>query len=180
VDDISTDHSFVTDWFTQFCSDAGGGHDTFRWLDGGPAGRMMLEILTDAASELFCSAILAAHLRRFGAQRFASNKFWVRCEWAKFDLSYGIARETFSDWDKAWARGITGDLGTIEVKVIYKHYAESKYLAKVADLAAQLQARRRQIAAWRASGPQDGGKETYGYYGLLLRNRSAEYLSREG
>ncbi len=156
----------VEKWFAAFCEEAKG--DTpFIWPDSGSMGHMMIEALSDSSNELFCTAILARHMRRYAAKQ-TLERFWVRCEWTKFDLSYGVATEPFSDWNEAWNRGITGDLGTIEVKVIYDHYASSMIKAKINDLVSQLAARRQQVENWRRPKPISGKQKSLGYHGLII------------
>lgn len=89
--------------------------------------RMLVEALSDASAEQFLNPLVAMHLRRFGsawARRAgdAGKVFWVRGEWEKVDLSYGLAAPfNHEDWDRAWCDGATGDLGQIETKVCYTH-----------------------------------------------------------
>jgi hypothetical protein len=104
----------------------------------------LLEALSDSAPEQYINPILASSLRHFG-QRLAMKEaaeqcFWVRSEWEKVDISYGLA-EPFDvgaeGWDTPWWDGVTGDLGTIEVKVCY----DGHHRGRATILADQLRVR---------------------------------------
>ena len=107
--------------------------------------RAVLEALSDASAEQFLNPLVASHLRRFGALHARlvapERMFWVRSEWEKVDISYGLAtpfRPGPRAWDNAWASGATGDIGQCEVKVCYTHL----YAGKMKRLAGQLEVRR--------------------------------------
>ncbi len=116
-------------------------------------GAYLLEVLSDAANELCVVGYLATHLRAYGRRfHYAGNDmFWVRSEWCKFDLCFGAATARFTDWNQAWNDGTTGDLGCIEVKIIYEHFPDEKQLGLGDRLAGQLETNRRQTQAWRGT-----------------------------
>lgn len=127
--------------------------------------RLISEALSDASAELFLNPLMASHLRRFGsklAKESGSDRvFWVRCEWAKVDISFGLA-EPFSlsvdGWNQAWQNGTTGDLGQCEVKVCYTHL----HAGRIKTLAGQLAERRE-----RDRSPAAPGSEGLRYFGLV-------------
>ncbi|MBN1205454.1 MAG: hypothetical protein JXB05_11075 [Myxococcaceae bacterium] len=125
--------AFLDGWFSSFCD----------WL-AVDRGREVLEVLSDAAQELYVNALAAHHLRHYGRRHTAlkdpprGQLFWARCEWGKTDICCGIAREPIEDWDSDYKRNATGDLALIEAKVIYKHYSPSIKSAKVQELASKL------------------------------------------
>lgn len=127
--------------------------------------RVVLEALSDASAEQLLNPLVASHLRRFGgelARRLAPDRvFWVRSEWAKVDLSYGLAAPfapTPRGWNVAWTTGQTGDLGQCEVKVCYTHL----HLGKLKTLAGQLEDRRERDRLHDAP-----GLEHLRYHGLV-------------
>ena len=98
------------------------------------------------------------HLARTHAPQ---RSFWVRSEWEKVDLSYGLATPFDIHrlgWEKAWHQGDTGDLGQCEVKVCYTHLHEGK----IKTLAGQLEERRARDRNRR--GP---GSNCLRYHGLV-------------
>jgi hypothetical protein len=122
----------------------------------------VVSALSDASAEQLLNPLVASHLRHYGARWAIENgykekTFWVRSEWAKADLSYGLA-EPFDgpsrDWDKAWLDGKTGDVGQCEVKVLYAHYGESKVEHKLKKLEWQLKTRRDVDRTWQKRTPQ--------------------------
>ncbi len=117
-----------------------------HWSGAFRVRRAVLEALSDAGAEQFLNPLVASHLRSFGS-RIASTSapeswFWVRSEWEKVDISYGLAPRRFSGesrgWERAWLSGATGDLGQCEVKVCYTHH----YAGKMGVLRGQLEERR--------------------------------------
>lgn len=128
---------------------------------------LVVSALSDASAEQLLNPLVASHLRHYGARWAIENgyqdkTFWVRSEWAKVDLSYGLA-EPFDgpsrDWDKAWLDKKTGDFGQCEVKVIYAHYSDSVKTTVLEKLANQLQARREY--------DQNRDRLTQQYFGLI-------------
>lgn len=105
-------------------------------------GSEMLEVLSDVASELYCNALVALHLRRYG-RSLGRRLWWARCEWEKVDISFGDARHRFDNWNAAWAQGVTGDEGQIEAKVLYWDYDRAKKIGILKELRKQLYTRRR-------------------------------------
>jgi hypothetical protein len=93
----------LTDWFATLPADLAKRADAPN-MDA-TLGTLLVEVLSDSCNELFCAGLLATRLRRFGAARCAKGHFWVRSEWCKFDLSYGLAPTRFSDWNAAWVSG---------------------------------------------------------------------------
>jgi hypothetical protein len=102
----------------------------------------IVEVLSDSSNEQYLNAITAKHLRAFG-RRACGDRFWARSEWAKTDISYGVAKGPFDDWERAWSAGTTGDVGQIEAKLVYEHFTEATKLAKVQELSRQLEQRRK-------------------------------------
>jgi hypothetical protein len=130
--------------------------------------RTVLETLSDASSEQFLNPLVAIHLRKWGQAKFGPSPtgdlpgwFWVRSEWGKVDISYGIAPKAFSGglqgWDAARHRGNTGDRGQLEVKVCYSHL----YAGRMLKLGSQLLMRRE---AHQASGSD---RPAQAYHGLV-------------
>lgn len=120
----------VNDWY----------RDLLTWMRTA-RGPEALEVQTDCANELYLNALIAMHLRRYGRAR-GFRGWWARCEWAKVDISFGAAETTFDDWDAAWNQGITGDIGQIEAKVLYSHFARSQRTERLEALTRQLKERR--------------------------------------
>ena len=150
---MNLEDTFICTWFKKLCNDLRAMEHPVPWFDRGNAGNLLLEVLLDASNELCVSSFLATHLRRFGRDqncRRTDRWFWVRSEWAKFDLSYGLAFCKFEEWNAAWVVGDTGDLGTIELKVIYDHYDRGTKLKKMDELYRQLVSRRGEIAKSRS------------------------------
>lgn len=160
----------IEDWFTAFVADLRAlvpeqseadekkphlREEDDRW----PSSLMhfILEDLSDSANELLLNAIAAAHLRRHGRKR-QGDGFWVRREWTKTDISYGLAQGQFRDWNLAWWKGTTGDLGQIEAKLCYTHL----YAGRIGALKKQLSARR--VADTNAAKEQ---RRTQSYHGLV-------------
>lgn len=164
------------EWFRTLCADLYDPTAVIKVFGGNRIGSGMLEVLTDASNELFAAGIIAAHLRRFGAAhhpQVANGHFWVRSEWAKFDMCYGIATARFRDWNLAWDNGVTGDCGIIELKVIYSHYDDSKKAEKMDELSRQLKAR--QEAVRKASnGFPNGDVNNLAFHGIVLYVDSTE------
>lgn len=130
----------------------------------------IVEVLSDSSNEQYLNAITAMHLRAFG-RRACGDRFWARSEWAKTDTSYGVAKGPFDDWEQAWSTGITGDLGQIEAKLVYEHFTEAAKLAKVQELARQLEQRRR-----RDRWP---GQQYHGIIWLMQHGASAADMGDE-
>lgn len=111
---------------------------------------LVVSALSDASAEQLLNPLVASHLRHYGARWAIENgyqdkTFWVRSEWAKVDLSYGLAEpfdRNLLSWNRAWLDGKTGDLGQCEVKVLYAHEYESKVKAKLKNLVEQLEKHR--------------------------------------
>lgn len=145
---------FIELWFRSLCGSLRTSTSE-GWLSERRTGQLVLEVFSDSSNELFACGLLATHLRRFGREFFQTpgRQFWVRSEWAKFDLCYGLAHESFRDWNHAWNDGITGDLGTIEVKVVYSTYGTDKIVGTMVTLAQQLATRIRQVFDWRKEAP---------------------------
>lgn len=144
------------DWFDRFCSD----------IDSpSPIRRLVLEALSDAGAEQFLNPLAASNLRRYGAAIAAGTDpdllFWVRSEWEKVDLCYGLAvpfEPTRRGWNSAWEQGKTGDLGQCEAKVCYTHIPAGK----VEELAGQLRQRRQRDQVRRSP-----GLEHLRYHGIV-------------
>jgi len=107
-----------------------------------PRSAEVAEVLSDTSAEPYLNALAARHLRAFGRRRRGS-RFWVRSEWGKTDICYGVASGTFVSWDDAWQLGVTGDLGQIEAKLLYAHYTRAQRAERLGKLASQLDARAR-------------------------------------
>ena len=120
-------------------------------------GREALEIQSDCSNELYLNALTALHLRRYGRAR-DFPLWWVRCEWAKVDISFGMAKEQFQNWNAAWNNGKTGDIGQIEGKVLYWHHSKSACCFKLCDLRRELDDRRKKDV---------GHREWQLYFGLV-------------
>lgn len=90
------------------------------WMQG--RSEETIEIVTDAAAELYLNCLTAQHLRLYG-RTHGPEKLWARREWGLTDISFGKATRNFTDtvkaWDSAWKKGLTGDLGQIEAKLVY-------------------------------------------------------------
>lgn len=169
-------------WFDSWCQQLGsqdGEPSDERWVFS--LRRTILEALSDASSEQFLNPLVASHLRHFGRrladQHVKERWFWVRSEWTKVDLSYGLA-ENFDihrhgAWDRQWATGGTGDLGQCEVKVCYAHL----YADKIETLAAQLVERR---ARDRRGHAPDAEKQTYHGVIWLFEHGDANEIRRVG
>lgn len=127
----------VAPWFTAFVD----------WLRTGPNARELIEVLSDSSNELHANALVARHMRSYG-QRL-HERFWVRTEWDKCDISFGIATKLIEEWETAWVNNQTGDLGVIEAKVLYSHYTRSKVVSKASQLAAKLEDTAKHSPAWR-------------------------------
>lgn len=128
-------------WFDTFVNDIGicelsPGGDTHAFPQNMKS--LIIEVLSDASNEQFLNGLMASHLRHWGRKEYDNDLFWARSEWHKTDVSYGLATQSFSyrgrGWDSAWHKGITGDIGQIEVKVCYSHL----YSGKILQLASQL------------------------------------------
>ncbi|MEN9796372.1 MAG: hypothetical protein RL653_68 [Pseudomonadota bacterium] len=126
---------------------------------------MLLEALSDASAEQFLNPLVASHLRNHGgrlAKAVKANKvFWVRSEWEKVDLCYGLAdpfKPTPEGWASSWRTGATGDLGQCEVKVCYTHL----YAGKIETLAGQLEERRERDKSYDAP-----NRKRLRYHGLI-------------
>ena len=137
----------IEHWFDAFCrqlsSDPVPTGDEETWTFS--FRRSVLEALSDSSAELFLNPLMASHLRHFGrhlARQHAPEKwFWVRSEWDKTDLAYGLATPfdaAHHGWERAWSSGITGDLGQIEAKVCYTHFDAGQ----IGTLAKQLRTRK--------------------------------------
>ena len=134
---------FIEGWFDAFVAWLGrpapGGSDAPSPIE---MGEFLVETLSDASNELAATAVAAAHLRRYGRSRFESiptpRLFWSRSEWGKWDLTYGVADRRFADWDVAWSADDVGEMGVMEAKVVYRHFATSKRRALAGVLANQL------------------------------------------
>lgn len=120
---------------------------------------LVLEALSDASAEQFLNPLVANSLRHFGgelAARLAPKRvFWVRSEWEKVDLSYGLAepfKPTTSGWELAWRAGKTGDLGQCEVKVCHTNLRAGRLKTRLKTLAGQLEDRRDRDRAREAPG----------------------------
>lgn len=142
--------------------------------------RAVLEALSDAGAEQFLNPLIAGHLRRFGgqlAQAHAPERwFWVRSEWEKVDISYGLATHFSGDsggWNRAWDAGKTGDMGQCEVKVCYVHHCAGQIMA----LAAQLKQRRDRDVRRKAP-----GRDALQYHGVvwLFQHDGAEKMGAIG
>lgn len=120
------EENVVERWFPTFLEELGAGDRLGE----------IAEVVSDCAKELHLNVIAARSLRSFG--RSGNNMFWVRSEWGHVDISYGAAKEAFVDWDKAWTKGATGDLGQIEAKLVYQHLG---FQIPLGTLAQQLQQR---------------------------------------
>lgn len=163
------DNRFIEKWFVTLCRDlrgltAGG------WLQDRSAGTLLLEVLTDSSNELFVAGFVATHLRRFGQRYFggSSGHFWARSEWCKFDLCFGLASDVFDNWNDAWTAGITGDLGTIELKVVYAHYSPGKRKGIMSTLDRQLATRQVQVRQWHAAASAGAITDQTTYHGLVF------------
>jgi hypothetical protein len=131
-------------------------------------GELLAEVLYDCANELFAAGLLATHLRRFGRDSDPLGHFWTRCEWCKFDISYGRAANRFDDWNKAWNRGETGDIGCLELKLLYSHFPTSATTDRVEELKRQMLERQTSTnGRCRLSARSDTSKP-YRYDGLIL------------
>lgn len=154
---------WLVDWFDRWLEVLGPPMETADETWPPPLRRLVTEVASDASPEQFLNPLTAAHLRRHGrklAQDLElSRQFWVRSEWEKVDLSYGLAG-AFSDnnWDRAWSDHETGDLGQCEVKVCYTH----QYKGKVAILADQLTERHKRDQLRKAP-----GRAFQRYHGLI-------------
>lgn len=143
----------------------------------------MLEALSDASAEQFLNPLVASDLRKFGrdlASRCAPERvFWVRSEWDKVDLSYGLAEPfelTHAGWQTARKSGTAGELGKCEVKVCYAHF----YAGKIKCLEKQL--RQRERASMQQSSAYGTPAQGLRYYGLvwLFEHGGAKNLKRVG
>lgn len=159
---FSMDH-----WFDAFCrqlsSDPVPTGDEEIWTLS--FRRSVLEALSDSGAELFLNPLMASHLRHFGrqlARHHAPEKwFWVRSEWDKADLAYGLAAPFDAanhGWNEAWLRGITGDLGQIEAKVCYTHFDAGQ----IRTLADQLRTRKKRD--WQNNAPH---RHRQRYHGVV-------------
>ena len=142
----------IEDWFRDFVAAMKvppKGDPEGTWT---PIAKLAIEALSDASAEQLLNPIAASHLRHYGQERYGHAEegfkgpwFWVRSEWCKVDISYGVANEAFKGgntgrgWDVAWSQKATGDLGLIEAKVCYSHL---DIPSRVGGLAAQLKDRR--------------------------------------
>lgn len=162
-----------------------------RWLDAlgapcladdaawpGRTRRMIAEALSDASAEQFLNPLVASHLRHFGREHASKHTpdrvFWVRSEWDKVDLSYGLSAPfelSTRSWNGASADGTTGDLGQCEVKVCYTHL----HAGKIKTLAGQLEDRRDRDR-------QAPGADALQYHGLvwLFQHGGIDDLRRIG
>lgn len=151
----------LSDWFDAFVSNAATSKE--RQLD-------LVEVLADSANELYVNAVAAMHLRRWGRDWADKTRpgafFWVRTEWEKVDLSYGLAPERFDDWNKAWPMK-TGDLGQIESKLVYDHFSESENAGRVAELRRQIDERRARDESREKSLRLPGHASRQRYHGLI-------------
>lgn len=112
-----------------------------RWLQQPERTAELVEILSDCSSELFLNALTARHMRLYGREHGIA-RLWARCEWAKTDISFGVATQAFQAWDDAWQRQESGDIGQIEAKLVYDGYHPSKRRAMARTLGDELHKRR--------------------------------------
>ena len=152
---------FVNSWFDAWRSALAIRHALAQDADDQlPLRETVLEALSDSSAEQCLSPLLARHMRRFGRRYFEASGlwFWVRSEWEKVDLCYGLAPSAGFpnwNWNTAWTAGHTGDLGQIEAKVLYAHYGESLISDRLKVLGDQLRARRDYGAKTATTRPQD-------------------------
>ncbi len=125
---IASSPSFeISQWFGAFSS----------WMRESEQTDAIIEMLADSANELLLNPFTALHMRRYGRANGITN-LWARCEWAKADISVGVASKKFSDWNSARSNNEMGALGHIEVKLLYGHYAEKDKISRLETLQAQL------------------------------------------
>lgn len=160
----------IENWFDALRADLGkpSTHDA-AWPP--TVRRFILEALSDAAAEQFLNPIVANHLRLFGGNVVEKHgmsperMFWVRSEWEKIDLSYGLAlpfTPTSVGWEQAWRAGTSGELGQVEAKVCYAHLRTADLKGQIKKLSRQLKARRA-YDLWQKS-PH---REKLRYHGLV-------------
>ena len=139
---------FLLDWYRAF----------LQWLRQPEHTTEIIEVLSDCSSELFLNALTARHIRLYGRERGIA-RLWARCEWAKTDISFGVATQAFNEWEGAWTRKETGDIGQIEAKLVYHGYQPGKRLAMARKLRDELRRRRK--------ADRDAGRQGQCYLGLV-------------
>ena len=132
------------------------------WLraEGGQRGREAVEVLSDVSGEPYLNAVAARHLHRYGRERKGVG-FWVRSEWEKVDISYGMSSQRLESWAAGRRSGWMGDLGQIEVKVLYTTSGKAKkYFESTIDVLGR-QLRDRQKRGLARSPPSHGRPPEY-------------------
>ncbi len=95
--------------------------------------------MSDSAREELLNSYVAWHMRKH-AQEEKKALFWARCEWAGIDVTFGVAKEPFADWEQAWRAELDGEQGVLECKLIYGHQNDAAN--KIGCAVKQLRARR--------------------------------------
>ncbi|MCC6993525.1 MAG: hypothetical protein IT370_02735 [Deltaproteobacteria bacterium] len=187
-DDFRSKFTFEA-WFDEWLRQLGpagsalptGDEHDHHWSGSFEVRRAVLEALSDAGAEQFLNPLVASHLRAFGSKLARttppSSWFWVRSEWSKVDISYGLAQTPFAGrsggWEKQWRAGDTGDLGQCEVKVCYTH----QYEGRLPVLQGQLRSRRASDRHLKAP-----GFDQQRYHGLvwLFQHEGVDELEEAG
>lgn len=167
----------IQTWFETFTRDLRSPQTGMGPWPGSPLA-MVLEAMSDASPEQFVNPLVAMHLRRFGAswareRGFVDRLFWVRSEWQKVDLCYGLATPfEGDDFNDAWNRHATGDLGEIETKIWYSHLS-----SPIGTVAAQIQ----KLREWDAGLPAHEQRKVAQHFHalvLLFQHRGSDQLAR--
>lgn len=95
------------------------------------------EVMSDCSSELYVNSLAAMHLRKFARESGVPN-FWARCEWEKYDVSFGTAENLVKSWEGDYESENVRMTGYIEGKVTYWHYGDAKTDELFQTLATQL------------------------------------------
>lgn len=174
---------FVNSWFEAWRSALSIRHALAHDADDQlPLRETVLEALSDSSAEQCLSPLIARHMRRFGRKYFQASGlwFWVRSEWGKVDLCYGLAPATGLptwNWNAAWKTGDTGDLGQIEAKVLYANYSDSQHLERLRVLAAQLHERKAYLDKNATNTATTRPQEIYGLIWLMQHTAEASFES---